>query len=198
MGLATGQELKMSVKQDFNDMALLAAVDFRQDEGHLFRKHYDIGARLPIPELGKGWSVGFHYRFVYTPASEGGWNLEKRPYAQLQKKFNTPALAWFPELKWGVRTRQEFRLRQQKQNSQRNRVKITAKSTRAFFNARPFIGNEYYYDFLKDEVTKVSLELGMELAKIKGIKPSLYYKHTSTYKDEDRVTYSGVVLKLAF
>lgn len=198
ISLATGQEFKMSVKRDINNVAMLAAVDFRRDEGHLFRKHYDIGARIPIDAFGEGWSAGFHYRFIYTAASEGGWNLEKRPYVQLQKKFKTSAVAWFPELKWALRTRQEFRFRQQKQNSQRNRLKITAKSTRSFFNAYPFIANEYYYDFLKDDVTKVNVELGMEFSKIKGIKPSLYYKQSSTYKNKEWWPYSGIVLKLAF
>jgi len=198
ISLADGQEIKLNVKHSFNSTTFRGEVDFRQEEGNLFRKHYDAGIRLPIPLWGDGWSLGLHYRVVFTSAENGGWDLEKRPYTQLQKTFKTSENAWSPNLKWAIRTRQESRFRQNKGNSHRNRVRLYVKSLTPFFGAQPFIANEYYYDFRKDEVTKVRLDVGFEFPKIAGMKPSLYYKHTNTYKKKDWLPYSAIVLKLSF
>jgi len=196
--LADVQEIKLNIQHSINSVTLRGEVDFRQEGGRLFRKHYDAGIRLPVSLLGDGWSFGMHYRAVYSPAKNGGWNLEKRPYAQLQKTFKTNENSWLPSSKWAIRTRQESRFRQNKDNSRRNRVRLYAKSLTPLWGALPFIANEYFYDFRKDEVTKVRFDVGFEFPKIAGMKPSLYYKHTNTYKKRDWIPYSAVVLRLSF
>ena len=196
--LASGQELGIAYKHKTNNLTVVTNVDFRQKNGHLFRKHFDLGLQSPIPYLDKSWLVGAHYRYVYTPANHSGWNLEKRPYLQLQKKFASPAILFIPALNWKIRNRQEFRFRQQKNDSKRHRLKVTVKSKNSFLNSHPFIAKEYYYDFLKDEITKSSFELGFQFPKINNIKTKLYYKYTSTYKKAHWQPYSAVVLKLFF
>jgi len=196
--LAAGEEFKLSVKQATNKVWLRGEVDYRQEGGHLFRRHYDVGLRGRLTSLGDGWSLGLHYRLVYKQVANRGWGLEKRPYIQIQKAFDTPESAWLPELKWSLRTRHEFRFRQYKEDSQRNRVKLKVKMKQGTYSIRPFISNEYYYDFNKNDLTKVRFDLGVELPRIMGGKPSLYYKHTSTYKKNKWQPYSGLVLKLDF
>ena len=196
--LAARNELKISVKRPVSEVWLRGEVDYRQDEGHLFKRHYDVGLRAPLTSLGEGWTLGLHYRLLYKQAKNRGWEREKRPYIQLQKVFNTSGLAWLPEMKWWLRTRHEFRFHEYKDNSQRNRVKLKTRLKQAVFNVRPFISNEYYYDSKKNELTKARFDLGIELPKILGGKPSLYYKHTSTYKKNKWEPYSALVLKLAF
>jgi len=198
LALAAGQELKLSLKRDFAGTELKAEVDFRREAGHLFRRHYDVGVRIPLSAWAKGLSLGLNYRMVYTPADHGGWNLEKRPHMQLQKTFDTAAAAWFPELRWGLRSRHEFRFRQQKEDSQRNRVRLKIQSKRTFYKVRPFVANEYYYDFRKDELSRIKAELGVSFSKVYGLKPSLSYKYTSTYKQGEWQPYSALALKLAF
>jgi len=198
LALAAGQELKLSLKGDLAGTELKAEVDFRREAGHLFRRHYDVGVRIPLSELAKGLSLGLNYRLVYTPADNGGWNLEKRPHMQLQKTFDTAATAWFPALRWGLRSRHEFRFRQQKEDSQRNRIRLKVQSKRAFYTVRPFAANEYYYDFRKDELSKIKAELGLSFNKVYGLKPSLSYKYTSTHKQGEWQSYSALALKLAF
>jgi len=196
--IAAGQEIGIKYKHSIDKITIVTAVDFRQQNEHLFRKHFDLGLRSSIPYLDKSWLVSAHYRYVYTPANQGGWNLEERPYLQLQKKFASPAILFIPTLNWKIRNRQEFRFRQQKNDSKRHRLKVTVKSKNSFLNSHPFVAKEYYYDFLKDEITKSSFELGFQFPKINNIKTKLYYKYTSTYKKGHWQPYSAVVLKLFF
>lgn len=195
---ASGQEFSASIKQPFNSSTLIAALDIRQQDGQLFRKQLDLGLRMPVSYFGEGWSFGAHYRSISTPSGSSGWTLEKRPYMQLQKVFLSTKNGVIPALKWTIRNRQEFRFRQQKKDSKRYRLKLTAKSKQLIFNTRPFIATEYYYDFLKDKVNKNRLELGLEFAKTHGVKPSVYYKYTSSYKNKQWQAYSAVVIKLSF
>ncbi|PCH82977.1 MAG: hypothetical protein COB89_03920 [Piscirickettsiaceae bacterium] len=196
--IAGGQELKINIKRSFHGVSLRGEIDYRQKEGNLFSRHYDAGIRLPIPTFGEGWSFGAHYRAIYTPAARTGWDLEKRPYIQLQKAFTTKQTAWLPNIKWAIRTRQESRFRQNKDNSRRNRVRIYLKYLKPLWGGSPFLANEYYYDFRKDKLTKARLDIGLEFSKIAGIKPSLYYKYTRTYKNRHWAPYSALVLKLSF
>ena len=195
---ATGDELKVSVKYAVKDIWLRGEVDYRQNDGHVFKRHYDVGMRAPLMSLGEGWSLGLHYRLAYKKSAQQRWELEKRPYIQLQKTFNSSSSVWLPELKWWLRTRHEFRFRENKDDSQRHRIKIKTRLKQSVFHVRPFISNEYYYDFYKHELTKVRFDLGVALPKIRAGKPSLYYKHTATHKGHKRESYSGLVLKLAF
>jgi len=196
--LATGKELKVTAKYAVSDVWLRGEVDYRQHEGYLFKRHYDVGLRVPLAGFGKGWLFGLHYRLAYKKSAQQRWELEKRPYIQLQKTFNSVSSAWLPELKWWLRTRHEFRRHENKDNSQRNRIKFKARLKESIFHLRPFVSNEYYYDFNKHELTKVRFDLGVELPKTLAGKPSLYYKHTSTHKGNKWEPYSGLVLKLAF
>ncbi|MCH2038119.1 MAG: DUF2490 domain-containing protein, partial [Rickettsiales bacterium] len=129
----------------WNDLSISGEIDHRFDGRRLTRRHFDVGLRHPIPFLGDGWSFRAHYRNVYWFKC-GDTLLEKRPYAQIQKTFKTAENGAIPELKWGIRTRQEYRIRDNGNHTARNRSRIKVESQKTILDAKPFIASELFYD----------------------------------------------------
>ncbi len=195
---AIEHNLKLAVKKKVNDISFLGELDYRRDHGHLFKRHYDLGVRFPIDFFGEGWSFGAHYRSIYNAIGDGDWDLEKRPYFQIQKTFLTVEGNLLPALKWAIRTRHEFRFRDKKDDSTRNRIGLKIKSDKTFYNLKPFVSNEYFYDFKKDQFTKIRFAFGMEFPETKSVKPSLQYKIDTDRRNDDWETRSSLIFKLVF
>lgn len=198
LSLAANQELKISYKQPFKQLDLLTSASFKQQGSHLNYRHFDIGIRKPFPYLGDGWSYDIHFRQTHTHKKPGKRSVEKRTYLQLKKKFSSKKISFLPSLDWQIRGRQELRFRQQIGRSWRSRLKLSAKKKHALFNSHPFISYEYYYDYLNHDITKKSAEAGLQFSKYRALTPSIYLKHSSSYKKQKWHSYSGVVFKLAF
>jgi hypothetical protein len=191
-------EVKVSIKRDVKEITLIAGIDYRHDGSQLFRRHYDAGAKFPLSFLGDGWSFAAHYRNVYTKSDDGTWDLEKRPYGQLQKTFRTSATEWFPDLKWGIRTRQEFRFKENREDTTRNRSRIEIKSGKAYLKVKPFISNEFFFDFDEGKYNKNRTILGIGLPKFKGATSSIYFKFVTEIEDGDDDHTSSLVFKVGF
>lgn len=188
---------KLVVERDIRNITFSAEVDHRYEGDDIFYRHYDAGVEIPLSFMGEGWSTAANYRSVYNK-SDGKWNLEKRPHMQIQKTFNTSESGWLPELKWGIRTRQEYRIRENGNHTSRNRSRVTVKSNKEFFNVKPFISNEVFYDFDEKAYSTYRVDIGAELPQAKGMKPSLYYKLMLDRNDQKWAPTSSIVFKLVF
>jgi len=189
---------KISISRNVKEVVLSAETDYRHDGDDIFHRHYDVGANVSLPFFGEGWSVRINFRSVYKKSDEGNWELEKRPHGQIQKIFKTSATKWFPEIKWGIRTRQEGRFKENDTHVTRNRSRIKIKSGRKFLKVKPFISNEFFYDFDKGEYNKNRLNVGVDLPEINKIASSIYYKLTADLDDDEWVNTSSLVLKIGF
>ena len=63
----------------------------------------------------------------------------------------------------------------------RNRFRITAKSNIRFKSIKPYIGNEFFYDFEKKSYNKNWLMVGIDLQKKRYGVPSIYYKYVTDF-----------------
>ncbi len=176
---------KVTIKRKLSNFSVYGDIDFRttNDRG-LYYRHFQTGTIIPI---GKTWSASLQYRNIYTKSGEK-WKLEKRPKAQIQKTINTQ------QLKWSVRSLQEYRIRTGKKDALRNRVRVMAKSNQNWNGLKPFVGNEFFYDMEKNEYNKNWIVVGFDLSKIGLTAPTIYYKHISDYINGAWVhTYTMVV-----
>jgi hypothetical protein len=189
---------KISIKRNVQQVAFSSEIDYRYDGDNNFRRHYDIGVRVPLSFLGHGWSAGTNFRMIYKKTRDGDWNLEKRPHGTIQKTFKTPALKWLPELKWTLRSRQEYRIKENGSYTTSNRIRYKVKSEKEYFKVKPFFGHEIFYDFDLKDFSKNRITLGIQLPEIKGTTPSIYYRFVTDLDDEPVHTLSSLVFKLGF
>ncbi len=80
----------------------------------------------------------------------------------------------------------------------RNRSRIKIKSGRKFLKVKPFISNEFFYDFDKGEYNKNRVNVGVDLPEINKITSSIYYKLTADLDDDEWINTSSLVLKIGF
>ncbi len=191
----------VSVSRDINQhIGYNLEMDYRFDGDDIFRRHYQGGFDAPIPFLGKGWSISANYRQVYTKnMDEAKWSLEKRPHFNLKKVFSTDQVSVIPALKWIVRDRHEYRMKDNGNHVARQRLLIRLKSEKKYFGLKPFIGNEMFYDFDDYEFNQNRVLLGFDLPETNHFKSSLYLKY-KTQRNNERWEHgtSSVVLKIKF
>ena len=177
---------KITVKRKFGSIGMYSDLDFRTtDKKGYYYRHVEFGATIP---LGKTWSTSLQYRNVYTK-NGSFWILEKRPKALIQKTFKSN------NLKWAVRSLQEYRIRKGRDDALRNRVRVMAKSNMDWNGLTPFMGNEFFYDMEKNEYNKNWFVIGFDLSKKNKIAPTIYYKHIADYIDENWVSTYTMVFK---
>ena len=163
---------KITIKRKMYNFNSYIDFDFRTtNERGFYYRHRDFGVNIPLT---KTWLTSFQYRNIYTQ-SKGSWKLEKRPKALIQKTINTRTL------KWSVRSLQEYRIRDSKDDALRNRVRVMAKSNTNWNGLKLFAGNEFFYDMEKNEYNKNWLVVGFDLSKVGFTAPTIYYKHISDY-----------------
>ena len=163
---------KITIKRKMYNFNSYIDFDFRTtNERGFYYRHSDFGVNIPLT---KTWLTSFQYRNIYTQ-SKGSWKLEKRPKALIQKTINTRTL------KWSVRSLQEYRIRDSKDDALRNRVRVMAKSNTNWNGLKLFTGNEFFYDMEKNEYNKNWLVVGFDLSKVGFTAPTIYYKHISDY-----------------
>ena len=119
--------------------------DWRSNESGFYYQHYDLAKSF---KLKNNWSTAFNFRLIGR-VKDGNliWN-ERRPHVSLQKRLNKK------NIRWTLRTRQELRLRDDKDPITRNRFRIFAKSNKLIGKFRPYLGNEFFFDFEKKSYNK--------------------------------------------
>ena len=189
----TGQSINHSevidIKRKVMGIKMSGQIDHRttEEKGWHYR-HYDIGGSFPIAE---SWTAAIQYRSVYT-LKDGNWVLEKRPHAQIQKTINTKAV------KWAIKSRQEYRMKDGKDPGLRNRVRVMAKSNSSWKNLKPYIGNEFFYDMDINKYNKNRLLIGFDLTQFQFGTPSIAFRHISTLADEKWKTTYTMIFKITF
>jgi hypothetical protein len=185
----------LKLNKKLEKVKLTFEADYRHDEdAHRFKhKHYDFGVKIPLKN---NWSTSVNYRLTYKfDSSTKKWKQEKRPHIALQKIIDTKYI------EIGLRTRQEYAFASDDTESTRNRIRIMLKSNKRFLKLRPFIGNEFFYDFDKEKYNKNRFIAGVDLPKGKYGKYSLYYKYETSVDSDDKEFWSAkdsVVLVASF
>lgn len=189
---------KLKISRNLTDnLKISGEIDHRFDGNDLFYRHFDVGLSYPIKLLGDGWSFRVHHRNIYR-FNDSDTSLEKRPYAQIQKTFTTLKYGVVPELKWGIRTRQEYRIRNNGNHTARNRSRIRMQMQQPLLKVKPFISNEIFYDMDAKEFTQNRIDIGFDLPKLKGTKTSLYYKLVTEIDSGTPEHTSSLVVSFAF
>ena len=78
----------------------------------------------------------------------------------------------------------------------RNRFRITAKSNIRFKSIKPYIGNEFFYDFEKKSYNKNWVMVGIDLQENRYGVPSIYYKYVTDFEDNKWVPSYSLVFKI--
>ena len=148
--------------------------DWRSNESGFYYQHYDLAKSF---KLNNNWSTAFNFRLIGR-VEDGNliWN-ERRPHVSLQKRLNKK------NIRWTLRTRQELRLRDDKDPVTRNRFRIFAKSNKLLGKFRPYLGNEFFFDFEKKSYNKNWLVFGFDLTESSQYAPTIYYKLISDLVD---------------
>ncbi len=181
-----------------NGVKLYAEVNYRYNGDDIFYRHYDGGVNFPIKYFGEGWQGSLRFRAVYTKLQDGSWFLEKRPLAELQKTIYSPKYEFVPELKWQFRTRHEYRVRENGNDTARNRLRLVLKTKDDYYGVKPFIGDEVFYDFDADDWTTNRFIVGIDLPKFKKAKTSIAYQLETDMNDNDFDYTSNILLSLSF
>tara|TARA_Y100001960_G_C14653491_1_gene817130 strand:- start:70 stop:690 length:621 start_codon:yes stop_codon:yes gene_type:complete len=178
---------KVAIKRKTFGLNILGEIDYRTNKTGSFYRHYDFGISFPIANT---WSVAIQYRNIFTK-KDGEWILEKRPHAQIQKTIDTDPI------KWSIKSRQEYRIRNGRDDALRNRFRIKGKSNKSFFNAKPHFGNEFFYDMEKQSYNKNRFTFGFDFKKGKLGIPTIYYKYDISLSDDKWMpSFSGLTFQL--
>lgn len=173
---ALEHNFRIVAKKDVGHFIIRSIIDHRRENRQMNRELYDIGLQYPFSN---GWSIAANYR-ILNKKSDSDWNTEKRPYVDLKKKFNLDLV------NFSVRTRQEYRIREGKNDSWRNRIQFAIKSNKEFVKTTPYIENESFYNFDSKKYDKNRVTAGIYLPKLYNIKPKLGYRLTSDKQDDGK------------
>ena len=136
LGQGINHSEKIVIKKNLLGLNLSGETDYRTNKTGWFYRHNDFGVTFL---LAKTWSAAIQYRNVYVQ-KDGAWVLEDRPHAQIQKSITTDLI------KWTIKSRQEYRIRNGRDEAMRNRIRIKGISNKTFYNLKPYFGNEFFYD----------------------------------------------------
>lgn len=180
---------KLVFKRPLGKSTYTVELDGRTNETGFFHKHLDVAFHHPFKN---DWKVGLKYRQMYR-TSDDGWRLEQRPQVEVVKTLKRT------KIKWQIRSRMDYRIREGKDDAMRNRTRLQLKSVNPFtrFKLTPFISNELFFttDPWKYYVNRI--EAGFDLPKGKLGKWSIYYKYNQTLVDDSWAPSSTFVFKLA-
>ncbi|MBT4989145.1 MAG: hypothetical protein HOM96_01205 [Rickettsiales bacterium] len=97
-----------------------------------------------------------------------------------------------------MRNRIEYRLADSTK-SFRNRTKIALQSRNEILRLKPFIANEFYYDFDEDKYNKNTSSIGFAMPRKSFGEVSIYYKYKMDLEDNgDWSSSDTVIAKLSY
>jgi len=180
---------KLVIKQKLGQSTVTFDFDIRTNETGFFHKHLDVGVHYPIKST---WKVGLKYRAQYR-LNDGAWNLEQRPQVELLKAINKPIA------KWQLRTRMDYRIRNEKNNEMRNRSRIQLKAINPISRLKitPFINNEFFFAPETWNYYINWTSFGFDLPKTKFGKPTIFYKYILSLKEGEWKPSYTFVFKLS-
>ena len=185
---ADGLNTKLQFDKEYNNFEYSATIDYRYEDSDLNTRIYDFGIEK---SLKNNWSTALHYRAFYKYSDEE-WKLEKRPHFNIKKTFKLETL------KISIRNRIEYRIKGLDKTF-RDRLRVFIGSNREFLKIKPFISNEFFYDFEDNRYNKNWFSFGFQAAKSKYGKPSIYYKYVTDINDDNSTESSyAIVLKMKY
>lgn len=188
----------ITYKHKAHDTTISLQAEHRNIDDAIFYRHYDFGVQRPLNFIDKSWSISGHFRTMYTKNASRLWSQEKRPYGQIQKTFHTLPTNWLPELKWGLRTRHEYRIRENGNDTARNRLRIKLDSTKSYFNVKPFISEEIFYDFDQKHWSRSRTDIGFSLPQFKHANSTINYRLDKNNTPNNVRYISSIVFRLGF
>tara|TARA_B110000014_G_C20028077_1_gene533762 strand:- start:187 stop:825 length:639 start_codon:yes stop_codon:yes gene_type:complete len=186
----SNEKIQFTIKKN-NNLNLIIASENRFKSDDIYYRQYEIGINYPFNFLIEDLNLNFNLKYAYTK-SNNDWSLEKRPHIQISKIFSMPNT--YIEL----RTRHEYRLKSDNQETARNRVRIKVTSKNKIFNMKPFVSNELYYDFDEKELTTNRLEAGASILLKNKTEASFYYKLVTDLEDSRWEHNHSITLSLSF
>ena len=164
-----------------------------EDDRRFEQRHIDFGVIFPFKN---DWSVSVNYRALdkYNNSSKE-WNEERRSYFAIQKIFKTDPV------NISFKTTQEYRYFENNTESIRSRFRLKISSNKAFFNLKPFLSNEVFYDFNAGNFIRNRAEIGVDFPKTNYGKYSLYYRYQKSENSEDKKywdSYDSVIIRAIF
>ena len=183
------EKIQFTTKNNNLNFVIASENRFKSDD--IYYRQYEIGINYPFNFLIEDLNLNFNLKYAYTK-SNNGWSLEKRPHIQISKIFSIPNT--YIEL----RTRHEYRLKSNNQETARNRMRIKVISKNKIFNMNPFVSNELYYDFDEKELTTNRLEVGANFLLKNKTKTSFYYKLVTDLDDNSWEHNHSLTLAMSF
>ncbi len=174
------EKWKLCIEQQFR---------FGDDMAELYFHHTDIGVRFTVR---KWLDTSMHYRHIYELKS-GEWMEENRPHLNFTLKWS------WKGFRFSDRNRGEIRLRRGKDEAWRYRNKFTVKYPvdRDTVCLIPYISDEVYWDFERDEYSRNRLYTGITLKIWKILSVDMHYLLQSS-KSNDKWSDANVLgLKLS-
>lgn len=183
------EKIQFTIKNNNLNFVIASENRFKSDD--IYYRQYEIGINYPFNFLIEDLNLNFNLKYAYTK-SNNSWSLEKRPHIQISKVFSMPNT--YIEL----RTRHEYRLKSDNQETARNRMRIKVTSKNKVFNMNPFVSNELYYDFDEKELTTNRLEVGASFLLKNETETSFYYKLVTDLDDSGWGHNHSLTLTISF
>ena len=151
--------------------------------------HGDIG--LSFPFIGP-FKLSLNFREVFELKTDE-WTQEHRPHGTLSTKMKLGSFGI------SVRSRFEYRMKQDKDPVIRNRDMIAVKFGKGFTPLKliPYTADEIFYDLEESELNRNRFYVGFEIKSISFMKTTVYYLQQSDLKDNKWDSTNVVGLKFA-
>jgi len=160
--------------------------DFRVGDNmsSLLYFHADFGFKRSINE---SYSINLNFRKVFE---QRGLEIkrEHRPHVQIAWSGKSGSFSI------SSRARLEYRIRKGEDSVFRNRDMISLQYEKGFSALMlvPYIANEIFYDFEKNELSRNRFYIGARIGSLKLVKPTIYFLIQTGIKNEN-IFHIGVI-----
>lgn len=177
------KDWKMRLEEEFK---------FGDNATDFYYQHSDLG--IMYTGIGNWLDLGINYRLIFEE-DDRDWDYENRPHYNAILKYK------LGDLSFSNRNRFEHRFIEDSANKWRYRNKATIKLPKMTqLEIQPYIADEIFIDFEKDELDKNRLYGGVSMKIYKNLKGDIFYLWQTTDQGDDWLDYNvlGSKLKLAF
>ena len=177
-----GQDWKAKLEEEFR---------FGNDGGHFYYQHSDLG--FTYSGFADWLDLGINYRHIFEEKN-GEWPRERRPHLNITLKGKMDDWAW------SCRARFEYRDKDNSNDGWRYRNKLTLKAPLKItrFEIQPYIADEIFVDFDKDDLTRNRFYSGFSMKLFKNLKGEIFYLWQRSKKDDKWVDAHVLGTKLKF
>lgn len=162
-----GDSWKAKIEEEFR---------FGDGAGDFYYQHSDLG--VTYSGLADWLDLGINYRQIFEKDNNNEWEYENRPHLNITLKGKVSD--------WSLSNRGRFEYRNKEHGNDgwryRNKftVKLPIKFTR--FNIQPYIADEVFIDFDKEDLTRNRLYGGFSFKITKNLKGEIFYLWQSSKK----------------